>query len=200
MRIRCPTSQYLGIARLKNYRWIINDRGYANVVEIGEEQRARVVVRADDTDNRAVVEGEEGKGQYDEVVFGLVYSLKKEDERRLDKNEGVPIAYTKESLCCDFWSSPTGGWVDVSEPPTSTKNMLVYIDRVRITPDKPRKEYVYRMNQGIADAVKMGVPKEYVKHVMREYIPVEEEEARKSMEEFAANQAAQFKDESGVFK
>ncbi|KAH7359562.1 hypothetical protein BKA66DRAFT_427391 [Pyrenochaeta sp. MPI-SDFR-AT-0127] len=184
MHIRCPTSQYLGIARLRNYRWIINDRGYANVVQIPEYDRANV----------------SGKGPYDNVVFGVVYSLQEADERRLDKNEGVPIAYTKEYLRCDFWSSSKDQKIDVSEPPTSSKDMLVYIDRERTTPDEPRTEYVYRMNQGIADAEKLGVPKEYVKDVMRKFIPAEKGESRKSMEEFAAKQAARFKDESGVFK
>src|SRR3989442_1257277 len=72
MSIRCPTSKYLGVARLNNYRWIINDRGYANVVEVASKSS-----------------GDKGSGEYDNVVFGLVYSLESEDEKRLDKNEGV---------------------------------------------------------------------------------------------------------------
>lgn len=67
MLSRCPTSEYLGIARLDNYRWIINDRGYANVV--------------------STVNGTTSK----EVVWGLVYRLQKSDEEHLDINEGVPV-------------------------------------------------------------------------------------------------------------
>ncbi|CAO2652771.1 Nn.00g021820.m01.CDS01 [Neocucurbitaria sp. VM-36] len=186
MRIRCPTSQYLGVARLTGYRWIINDRGYANVVQSSEDEHQQ----HDNSDSR----------KYDHVVFGLVYSLGEEDERRLDRNEGVPIAYTKELLPCDLWSSSIDHKVDTSKPPTSRRDLLVYIDRERILPDEPRKEYIYRMNQGIADAVKMGVPEQYVKDVMRKFISPEEGERRKSMEEFATKQAASFRDESGVFE
>jgi gamma-glutamylcyclotransferase len=190
MDMRCPTSKYLGVARLNGYKWIINDRGYANVVE------------ANTSDSEAV--GSSSK--YAHVVFGLVYSLKEEDERRLDKNEGVPIAYTKEDLLCDFWASRNASAVDVTKPPSESIDMLVYIDRNRTSEDQPKKEYIYRMNRGIDDAIKQGVPKEYVDDVMRKFIPAEEEDEiegkwkRLSTEEKALRQAQRFEDESGVFK
>ncbi len=67
---RCPTSEYLGVARLSGYRWIINERGYANVVEMA---------------------GNKTEGETKDVVWGLVYKLQREDEQGLDKNEGVPV-------------------------------------------------------------------------------------------------------------
>lgn len=186
MTTRCPTSTYLGVARLPNYQWIINDRGYANVVEV--------------TDSNST-----SMSPYDDVVFGLVYSLEAEDEKRLDKNEGVPVAYTKEMLQCEFWPSDTEHKVDTSKDPEKKEDMLVYIDRNRVQPDKPREEYIYRMNQGITDAVKLGVPEDYVRDVMRKYIPAQEDDdgkegERERMAEFARGQAAEFRDESGVFQ
>ncbi|CAN9109584.1 unnamed protein product [Alternaria alternata] len=186
MTTRCPTSTYLGVARLPNYQWIINDRGYANVVEVADSNSTSM-------------------SPYDDVVFGLVYSLKAEDEKRLDKNEGVPVAYTKEMLECEFWPSDTEHKVDTSKDPEKKEGMLVYIDRNRVQPDKPREEYIYRMNQGITDAVKLGVPEEYVRDVMRKYIPAQEDDdgkegEREKMAEFARGQAAEFRDESGVFQ
>ena len=186
MTTRCPTSTYLGVARLPNYQWIINDRGYANVVEV--------------TDSNST-----SMSPYDDVVFGLVYSLEAEDEKRLDKNEGVPVAYTKEMLECEFWPSDTEHKVDTSKDPEKKEGMLVYIDRNRVQPDKPREEYIYRMNQGITDAVKLGVPEDYVRDVMRKYIPAQEDDdgkegERERMAEFARGQAAEFRDESGVFQ
>ncbi|CAN9428953.1 unnamed protein product [Alternaria alternata] len=157
MTTRCPTSTYLGVARLPNYQWIINDRGYANVVEVADSNSTSM-------------------SPYDDVVFGLVYSLEAEDEKRLDKNEGVPVAYTKEMLECEFWPSDTEHKVDTSKDPEKKEGMLVYIDRNRVQPDKPREEYIYRMNQGITDAVKLGVPEEYVRDVMRKYIPAQEDD------------------------
>ena len=186
MTTRCPTSTYLGVARLPNYHWIINDRGYANVVESADKQNTSL-------------------SSYGDVVFGLVYSLQAEDEKRLDKNEGVPVAYTKETLECDFWPSDTEHKVDTGKDPEKKRGMLVYIDRNRVSPDTPRDEYVYRMNQGIADAMKLGVPEGYVRDVMRKYIPAEEEDEgkeaeREKMAEFARGQAAEFREESGVFQ
>jgi hypothetical protein len=178
MAIRCPTSSYLGVARLPHYTWLINDRGYANVVEANASAP-----------------------NYSDHVYGLVYSLLPEDERRLDRNEGVPVAYTKEMIACEFWPSTTHGKANTSLPAFETRDMLVYIDRNRTTPDVPREEYVYRMNQGIRDALERGVPDDYVRDVMRKYIPESgDNQDDGKMEEFAKTQAAQFKDESGVFE
>lgn len=177
MAIRCPTSTYLGIACLPNYTWLINDRGYANIVEQNSSSKS-----------------------YSDEVYGLVYSLLPEDEKRLDRNEGVPVAYTKELIPCEFWPSSVHQRVNTSTPPLETRSMLVYIDRNRTTPDQPRYEYVYRMNQGIRDAIERGVPEEYVRDVMRKFIPERDEAEEQGIGEFAKTQAAQFKDESGVFE
>lgn len=177
MSIRCPTSQYLGVARLPHYTWLINDRGYANVVAANATSHS-----------------------YTDEVYGLVYSLLPADEKRLDRNEGVPVAYTKEMIPCEFWPASTSERANTSSPPFETRDMLVYIDRNRTTPDKPRDEYVYRMNQGIRDAVERGVPEAYVKEVMRKFIPEGDDEEERKIGEFAKTQAAQFRDESGVFE
>jgi hypothetical protein len=190
MKTRCPTSQYLGIARLRAYKWIINDRGYANVVPSTSTS----------TPNHQAKKKQ--AHDYKTEVYGLVYSLQPSDEARLDKNEGVPVAYTKELLECDFWASDsTEHKLDTSKPPSEkAKKMLVYIDRKRTEPSTPRQEYVYRMNRGIKDAVRLGVPEGYVSGVMRSFIPEEGKgEEEKEMERFARGQAAEFRDESGVF-
>ncbi|KAI2483131.1 hypothetical protein Ptr902_05448 [Pyrenophora tritici-repentis] len=197
MHTRCPTSRYIGIARLRPYTWLINDRGYANVVS------------SPSTTSSSSAE------EYKTTVYGLVYTLLPADEAQLDINEGVPTAYTKEYLECDFWAldpenplcpnvpSP-GGKIDTEKPPTQTIKMLVYIDRKRTSPSTPRKEYVYRMNRGIEDAVKCGMPEAYVENVMRGYIPADEEDEDSKeggkMAEFAKDQAAKFRDESGVLE
>lgn len=171
MRMRCPTSQYLGIARLDNYRWIINSRGYANVVQ---------------------VESPSATPSYSNVVYGLVYSLQPSDEDQLDMNEGVPYAYTKETLQVSFWAKEKEGVpIDTHKKPEK-RDMLVYIDRERVTNDKPKEEYIYRMNMGIHDAIEEGVPEEYVNEVMRRFIPPEHEE---KLRQQAMQQALAFKDE-----
>ncbi|KAF2217720.1 hypothetical protein CERZMDRAFT_31255 [Cercospora zeae-maydis SCOH1-5] len=178
MRQRCPTSKYLGIARLKGYKWIIYDRGYANIVELSEEEKHAV---ADEHD-------------YSKEVWGLVYSLQPEDERRLDVNEGVAHgSYSKEWIECEFWttSSERAGRPDTSKKPGKT-DMLVYINRQNVREGKSKEEYVYRMNAGIRDALKENVPRMYVGQVLRKWIPDMEDE---SVKEVARRQALEFEDE-----
>ena len=69
MTRRCPDSKVVGLAILRDWKWIINGRGYANVVESPKD-----------------------------LVYGLVYEISPSDEALLDKFEGVPRAYTKEVM------------------------------------------------------------------------------------------------------
>jgi gamma-glutamylcyclotransferase len=161
MSSRCPSSTPLGIASLKNHKWIINTRGFANIIP----------------------------GQSE--VWGLVYSLTPTDINRLDKNEGVPWAYTKETHEIEFWpsninnnsksssSSKNADFVETSieigkVQPVKT-NALVYIDRQRVEEGEPREEYIYRMNHGIIDALKVGIPPLYIEKEMRRFIPTMED-------------------------
>ena len=66
---RCPELSVIGIAVLAGYRWVINARGYANVL-------------ASPSHN----------------VYGVLYTITDTDERILDRCEGVPIAYQKKKL------------------------------------------------------------------------------------------------------
>ncbi|KAL8956113.1 MAG: hypothetical protein Q9183_006410 [Haloplaca sp. 2 TL-2023] len=168
MSLRCPDSPYIGIARLPKYRWIINARGYANIVETGNVA---------------------------DVVYGLVYTLTPHDEAQLDVNEGVPTCYTKETVVVDFWSSENGQKVEISAGSNNgsvKKELLVYIDRKRTKDALPKKEYVHRINMGVRDVVELGVPQSYVDGVVRNFIPAAEDESAKSL---AEKQALKFEDE-----
>lgn len=195
MTLRCPTSTYRGIARLRGYRWIINERGYANVVETKTpEDSSTASTAAVSKDN----------------VWGLVYALQPSDEARLDVNEGVPHSYTKEMLECEFWPADNdddddggGGGDDVENDesalhgsakrrPAVAKDMLVYISRDFVKPSPPKKEYIYRMNMGIADALELGVPRGYVNGVLRRFIPDVQDG---TVREVAREQALEFRDE-----
>ncbi|PVH96560.1 hypothetical protein DM02DRAFT_617149 [Periconia macrospinosa] len=190
MRLRCPSSTYVGTARLPGYKWMINARGYANIAPSSPSPTS-----PSPTDKANQPNGEDNKEQDDEV-WGLVYTLPPVDEAQLDRNEGVPIAYTKEILPCSFYPSSSPSSTTTLSPST-TKDMLVYIDHLRATPSyTPRKEYIVRMNKGIADALDKGVPRGYVEGVLRRYIPKEE---GGDGEEKALEQARMFRDESGVF-
>jgi len=187
MEQRCPDSEYQGVARLNDYKWLINERGYANVVQLS---RPKSEIQEDSPS--ATMHFAKAK-PYEDEVWGLVYSLQPSDEARLDRNEGVPIAYTKEWLVCDFWPVEDGsGPANVTAEP-KRKDMLVYINREQVTPSAPKKEYIYRMKKGIDDAVEEGVPGKYVERVMRKFIP--ESGVGEDVKGLARRQAVEFEDE-----
>ena len=166
MTQRCPESEYVGVARLPKYRWIIYDRGYANVVKTGNSS---------------------------DEVYALAYTLNSWDESRLDRNEGVPVAYQKDTLKVEFWESAGGKPVNVTDRHSvRTREMLVYIDYDGTHEAKPKEEYIYRMNKGIDDAIEAGVPAEYVDRVMRRFIP---DKKSSEVEQQARKQALKFEDE-----
>lgn len=69
MAERCPRSLFVGTASLSGFRWQINQRGVANVVR-----------------------------SKNDCVEGLVYLVDAEDERRLDRSEGVSSGYYQKHL------------------------------------------------------------------------------------------------------
>lgn len=165
MALRCPESTYLGIAKLTGWRWIINERGYANVVE-----------RTSATETR------------NEAVWGMVYSLSQSDEAQLDINEGVPDVYGKEYHQMRFWPTrrprlstsfdsinPEIEMIDLNTTPQYITG-LVYVDRYRTKPSKPKAEYVYRMNMGMKDATAAGVPSVWFEDAVRPFVPSFEDE------------------------
>lgn len=134
MTRRCPQSKFVGLGILQGWKWIINNRGYANVVRSPKD-----------------------------LVYGLVYEISPSDEASLDRSEGVPWAYTKESMEIELQRAEGGEKVAVQS--------LVYIDKRRVEEGEPLEEYVHRMNMGINDAVKKGLPEWYIKKYMRGSIP-----------------------------
>ena len=72
------------------------------------------------------------------------------------------------------------------------REMLVYIDRKRTTPDSPKGEYVYRMNMGIEDGLAAGIPQGYFDRNLRRFIKAEADDGA---EVVGKQQALNFKDE-----
>ncbi|KAH7158083.1 hypothetical protein B0J13DRAFT_618124 [Dactylonectria estremocensis] len=168
MKRRCPGSKFIGCARLSHYRWQINERGYANVVE--------------------------AEGHW---VDGLVYEIDEADESRLDINEGVSKnAYTKRYMTVllnraqsPLYRRPTAWIVDKGGPAKVRllaeaegqkesehpqhweQNVLVYVSLNYIVDSKPKEEYIKRINFGVNDAKALGVGDDYVTNCIRPFIP-----------------------------
>ncbi|EFX00864.1 hypothetical protein CMQ_1945 [Grosmannia clavigera kw1407] len=162
MSKRCPQSRFIGRAILPDYRWQINQRGYANVVQCCGSS-----------------------------VHGLVYLLEAADEVSLDRSEGVGIgAYSKDY--CDVLLYPAAvelqkqpdqvrsaidGDQQGAHPPEQRphlqENTLVYLSTHYIKPGAPHEEYIHRINTGIRDAVSLGVPPAFFENAVRPLVPSE---------------------------
>ncbi|KAM0560971.1 hypothetical protein ACHAPJ_003470 [Fusarium lateritium] len=170
MKRRCPGSKLIGSGKLRGYRWQINERGYANVIEC--------------------------QGHW---VEGLVYEINARDEGRLDINEGVAKeAYQKCYMTIMLrradsalyrrpvsWIVNNGGpnqarhltqqgdgqRKSINHNPHWEQNILVYISPRYIIDSEPKEEYVNRINSGIVDAKALGVTSDYVSNCVRPFIP-----------------------------
>ncbi|KAF8350450.1 Butirosin biosynthesis, BtrG-like protein [Amanita rubescens] len=67
MRRRCPHSNFVGVGVFRGWKWIINTRGYANVVPSPDDE-----------------------------VYGLLYEMTREDEIALNGYEGFPEIYQRQ--------------------------------------------------------------------------------------------------------
>ncbi|KAF4420118.1 hypothetical protein FACUT_11283 [Fusarium acutatum] len=185
MAHRCPGSVFKGKATLESYRWQINERGVANVVESGS----------------------------DHSVEGLLYMIGPKDERTLDRSEGVSkglyqkylmrVSFEPHQQYANFKTgrlshlleqrrdSMSGDWthfpnnanrkVRFNAPPhidpmsymdgeensgrhvrTEQVKALVYVSEDYVTDGSIREEYIARMQNAVNDAVSLGVSKSFV--------------------------------------
>ncbi|KAF7295383.1 hypothetical protein MIND_01077900 [Mycena indigotica] len=105
MDTRCPGNTLLGVAFLRDWRWIINTRGYATIVP-----------------------------SPDSVVYALLYTLTAADEAALDRHEGVPRSYVKQTHPVTL-VGPDGSH-------STTLDALVYVDVQRTQEGPPKPEPV----------------------------------------------------------
>ncbi|GJC80701.1 hypothetical protein ColLi_03539 [Colletotrichum liriopes] len=183
MALRCPSSIPVGLAHLPGYTFIINSRGYANVVRNAPPSAAPgQSVSAAENNKPPPLTDPTNPG-----VYGILYTLPPTDEAVLDRCEGVPHAYQKEELPVAVVSTTSSDPSSAASRPAPLSDggghlqkgdnviALVYVDNERTEPSSPRAEYVDRMNRGVDEATKLfGLPAGYVDHVIRPYIPAPE--------------------------
>ncbi|KAK8009008.1 AIG2 family protein [Apiospora marii] len=168
MKARCPTAVPVGLGYLPDWTWLINKRGYANIVQNPADDQANSKPSADVTanthDHHSVPKDSSAPG-----VYGVVYTLQPADEAELDVCEGVPTAYQKATLNVAVLDGTHGlPLPDTNENQWPT---LVYVDHHRVEADRPKDEYVRRMNRGIDEARRdWGLPEWYIEKVMRPFI------------------------------
>ncbi|KZL85316.1 aig2 family protein [Colletotrichum incanum] len=185
MALRCPSSIPVGLVHLPGYTFIINSRGYANVV-----RNAPPSVAPSSGQSVSVAEHNTPPPLTDPTnpgVYGILYTLPPTDEAILDRCEGVPHAYQKEELPVTVVSTRSSDPSSAASPPAPSSDgsvhlqkganvtALVYVDNERTEPSSPRTEYIDRMNRGVDEATKLfGLPAGYVDRVIRPYITAPE--------------------------
>lgn len=167
----------MGIGMLRNWTWIINERGYANIVELPrssglDQPLLSTTTPALTLTNTHGPDTLHRTATAHDVVFGLVYALPSADETSLDGYEGVPYAYTKEMHHICYWPAKSEkleielqhDQIDIAS--ATSLEALVYVDRERIQTSTPRAEYVLRMERGVKEAAEKGVPGRWLRDII----------------------------------
>lgn len=149
---RCPSSVPIGLGFLPGWRWIINERGYANAIPSSHLSSPFW----DNFNLKPVGEQEDG-------VYGVLYLLPSEDEERLDGYEGVPFAYGKAVMEVERVGDENGRKIEGQQV-----SALVYVDDRRVHGARPNEEYIERVERGIEDAMTdWGLGQEYAEGMLQ---------------------------------
>ncbi|KAM7220638.1 gamma-glutamylcyclotransferase, partial [Rhypophila decipiens] len=165
MAQRCPGAEFLGIARLRAYQWMINKRGYATIAKVDDPSDP-----GSDSGGGDEVEVEIENVNHKNTVWGAVWSLTPDDEAALDKDEGVPFGYANKKYNSNKKKEKEKyKYKRLGKP--EMVSMLVYIDFRHNRPGAAAKgEYHHRMQMAIWDALEVGIPSSYVKCVLSKWI------------------------------
>lgn len=175
----------VGIARLDSHAWIICERGYANVVALPPSEAA-----TDETTVWGVLynmspEDEARLDQYEGHNEARnpdpepnpdpdTQLIKSHLQGGWDYNKHyLPMTVTKWLRDPGEYGVSVPGWSTDESPGSGNVvvRALVYVDEFRTTPGKIMAEYIGRMNRGIEESVRLGLPQSWVDAVMRKYIP-----------------------------
>lgn len=157
---RCPQSKFVDTGRLKSFRWHINNRGYANLLDSDSDE-----------------------------VLGLVHVLSDSDLARLDQHEGVTQGIYQRVEVSVLLEAPRSIVLgrarateddqvaprqQVGHSEAGEERMLqcwAYLDRNNVEDGPPVDEYVDRINTGVLDAV---LSAGYVESTIRRQLPYRE--------------------------
>ena len=145
MKQRCPDSLFIGLAELKDWKWMINETGYANIIPSPGD-----------------------------VVYGSLCFLSKRDEMALDESEGVPWLYEKKTLPVRRVLAETERSSDWGAGGDVEVQAVAYVDVQRLTEGKIEREYVTWVKKAIVDGLASGMPEGYAEKYITPYLPAGE--------------------------
>lgn len=149
MRKNCPRSPYYALGILRDWKWIIGERGYANVVACPRGSAAPSTKNdgagsGDQTPSSSSSSSSAGldtpsstalsdsiahmnlggeNADDDAVVYGMLYALHYRDEKILDCIEDVPYCYAKHIMDIEIVSvDPTPSSASATQQVSNTNN------------------------------------------------------------------------------
>jgi gamma-glutamylcyclotransferase len=146
---RCPGSLYVGIARLKGYRFIIHEHGFGNIVPSKDEK---------------------------DKVYGALYFMTRANERAMDQGELETESDEKRTVKVQRLEMGDAGLkeIDGAEVDATT-----YVNvRFTTAGTMVSKENLTFLRRAIDDGLKCGVPKRYFDEHWKKYMPEDESVGR----------------------
>ncbi|KAL8341220.1 hypothetical protein RB601_005729 [Gaeumannomyces tritici] len=169
MARRCPGSRLLGTAVLPGFRWQINQRHYANVVEASGDHQggvAGLLYELAGPRDEAALDRAEGvamrcyEKKYHSVLFREAHPLLARRDVAGIVSQGGPAAVLVAAGSVPGEQGPTAPcWVD---------GVLVYLSTDYVEEGTPYDEYVGRLGLGITDSIALGVDPEFFR---RSFVP-----------------------------
>jgi len=136
MRGECPHARLVGVGKLKGWKWVINSKKYANIVETSDGWSS----------------------SSDEVVYGLVWSLTPHDFKRLGRSERHRSKRKKEKISIRLKKRHHSSY--------KKKKVYVWYDaKHESSGHRAHSSYRHRMRKALKSARHQGVPKKYIKKV-----------------------------------
>lgn len=169
MAQRCPQSVFKGKATLPGYRWQINERGVANVVQSAGCAVEGLVYLVTPRDERAL-DRSEGVARYFYRKHILKVALEP-DARYLDMSSSQLSQLLAQQTTSDDQASPQQGARNPDEADDASRQethrtrrvkALVYVSERYTTDGTIREEYISRMRKAVSDALKLGVSESFV--------------------------------------
>jgi len=128
MKKRCPDSEFVTIGYIEGYRFV-----YDGFSRTRNGPVANIIT-----------------SEKEEKVWGAIFKISEEDERRLDKCEGYPSAYSKTYLT-------------VCDREGNSYNALVYLREPRER-GFPSREYEKIV---VESAIRLGLPLDYINKYLK---------------------------------
>ncbi|KAH6849762.1 hypothetical protein B0I37DRAFT_96225 [Chaetomium sp. MPI-CAGE-AT-0009] len=176
MATRCPSSYFIGRAILPDYRWQINERGVANVIPCPGRSVHGLVYELGGADDERRLDRSEGvrTGAYAKAALPVVlHEAAPALQLRVPTmvqtgGAAATVAAARRRTAILGVERPSR----LAEQPARLQpGVLVYLSEAYVQEGDPRDEYIDRMNRAMADAVTMGVPAEFFRNAVRQYIP-----------------------------